>query len=142
VQQGADITIVNRSFETATRLADNISHVFDCKVKALALNDDNLAGVLKQSEILVNTTSVGMSPQVEETPVGRDLLRKSLVVYDIVYNPVKTRLLKEAEAAGAETIGGLDMLVWQGALAFKLWTGQDAPVDLMKKEALKLLGKA
>jgi shikimate dehydrogenase len=82
-----------------------------------------------------------MSPNINETPVTSNLLKPSLVVFDIVYNPIKTRLQREAEAVGAKTISGLDMLVWQGALAFEKWTGRKAPVDLMKQEAIKLLEK-
>ena len=80
-----------------------------------------------------------MSPDVDETPVPARLLKPGLVVFDIVYNPIETRLLREAEATGAQTISGLDMLVWQGALAFEQWTGLKAPVDVMKREAIKLL---
>jgi shikimate dehydrogenase len=69
------------------------------------------------------------------------LLKPDLVVFDIVYNPIMTRLLREAAAAGARTIGGIDMLAWQGALAFEKWTGQKAPLDLMRREAIKLLEK-
>ena len=58
-------------------------------------------------------------------------------MYDIVYNPIKTRLLEEAEAGGAQTIGGLDMLVWQGALAFEKWTGVKAPIEVMRAELIK-----
>ncbi|GAG00058.1 unnamed protein product, partial [marine sediment metagenome] len=68
------------------------------------------------------------------------LLQAGLVVFDIVYNPIKTRLLKEAKAAGAETVSGVDMFVWQGALAFEKWTGRKAPLGLMKREVLKALG--
>jgi shikimate dehydrogenase len=68
------------------------------------------------------------------------LLKPGLTVFDSVYNPVKTKLLREAEAAGAGTIiSGLDMLVWQGALAFEKWTGQKAPIELMKREAIEVL---
>ena len=81
-----------------------------------------------------------MVPDVNQTPVPAGRLRPDMAVFDIVYNPVKTRLLADAEAAGARTIGGLEMLVWQGALAFTLWTGQAAPVDLMRKVAFKALG--
>ena len=123
----------------AKELANRISQAFTKEVAALELNRENLIGVLGKADILVNATSVGMSPNIDETPVDADLLRPGLVVFDIVYNPIKTRLLKEAEAAGAETIGGLDMLVWQGVLAFEKWTGQKAPVQLMREEATKLL---
>ncbi|MBA7606681.1 Shikimate dehydrogenase (NADP(+)) [subsurface metagenome] len=138
---GANLVILNRleEIDWAEGLASRISQIFDIKVEALELTRENLTGVLMEVDILVNATSVGMSPAIDNTPVTTDLLRPGLLVYDIVYNPVKTKLLTEAEAAGAETIGGIDMLVWQGALAFEKWTGLKAPVKLMKDEAIKLL---
>ena len=63
------------------------------------------------------------------------------MVFDIVYNPIKTRLLREADSAGAETISGIDMLAWQGALAFEKWTGVRAPAKLMRQQAIRLLEK-
>ena len=139
----AHIVILNRLLELdwATELASRISQIFTKEVEALELNKENLSRVLGKADILVNATSVGMSPDINETPVNSDLLRPNLVVYDIVYNPIKTRLQREAEVAGATVISGLDMLVWQGALAFEKWTGQKAPVNLMKEEVIKLLGK-
>ena len=80
-----------------------------------------------------------MSPDTEKSPVPADLLKPGLVVYDIVYSPVKTRLLRDAEAAGAKTVSGIDMLVWQGAMAFELWTGKKPPVEVMKNEVVKRL---
>ncbi len=82
-----------------------------------------------------------MSPDIEETPVTADLIKPPVIVFDIVYNPIETRLLREAEEAGARTVSGLDMLVWQGALAFDKWTGVKAPVELMREEAIKGLEK-
>ncbi len=138
-ERGAKLTILNRQLERAKELASRVSQTSGNKVTASELTKENLSQILKKTDILVNATSVGMSPKSDETPVPADLLRPGMLVYDIVYNPVKTRLLQEAEAAGAETISGLDMLVWQGALAFERWTGQKAPVKLMKREALKIL---
>ena len=80
-----------------------------------------------------------MSPNINETPVTSNLLKPSLVVFDIVYNPIKTRLQREAEAAGATVISGLDMLVWQGALAFEQWTGLKAPVGVMREKVIDAL---
>jgi shikimate dehydrogenase len=139
--RGARLTILNRQLELdwAKELARRISQTFSQKVKALELSRENLAVVLKKADILVNATSVGMRPSVNKTPVPGDLLRPGLIVYDIVYNPMKTRLLREAEVVRASTISGVDMLVWQGALAFEKWTGQKAPAELMKREALRLL---
>ena len=141
-ERGAHLTILNRLLELdwAKELAGNISHIFTKEVEALELNEENLARVFREPDILVNATSVGMTPNIDETPVPRNLLKPGLVVFDIVYNPIKTRLLREAEAAGAETISGVDMFVWQGALAFEKWTGQKAPLGLMKREVLKALG--
>ncbi len=140
-ERGAHLVILNRLLELdwAKELASNISRVFTSEVEALELNEGNLARVLGESDILVNATSVGMSPNTGETLVPFNLLKSSLIVYDIVYNPIKTRLLREAEAAGAKTISGVDMLVWQGALAFVLWTGLKAPVKLMREQVVKAL---
>ncbi len=137
------MVILNRleELDWAKELASRISQIFGKEVEALELNRVNLARHLGKADILVNATSVGMSPNVNETPVDSDLLRPGLVVFDIVYNPIKTRLLREAEMAGAKTISGVDMLVWQGALAFEKWTGQKAPLVVMKKETIKLLKK-
>lgn len=141
--RGAHLIILNRLLELdwAEALARRISQVFSQEVAALELNSENLAGALEKAAILVNATSVGMSPNIDQTPFDAGLLRPDLVVFDVVYNPIKTRLLREAEAVGAKTIGGLNMLVWQGALAFEKWTGQPAPVELMRQEAIKLLEK-
>jgi len=140
-ERGAHLVILNRQLELdwAEELAQRISQIFNKEVKALVLNEGNLAEVLERAEVLVNATSVGMSPNIDETPVPARLLKPGLVVFDSVYNPIKTGLLREAEAAGAQTIGGLDMLVWQGALAFEKWTGQKAPFELMKREVIKRL---
>ena len=137
----ARLVILNRiqELDWAKELASQITQTFRQKIEALELTRENLAKVLNKADILLNATNAGMSPNTEETPVDADLLRPELVVYDIVYNPSKTRLLREAEMINAKTIGGLDMLTWQGALAFQMWTGRKAPVELMKREAAKLL---
>jgi shikimate dehydrogenase len=139
--RGANLVILNRLLELdwAVDLARRISQTFSKNAEALELNRDNLVKILGKTDILVNATSVGMSPNIDVSPLPADLLKPGLIVYDVVYNPIKTKLLKDAEAAGAEVIGGIDMLVWQGVLAFEKWTGQKAPVELMKEEAMKLL---
>ncbi len=137
----ANLLILNRleEMDWAEELASNISSVFGKEVRVLELTEANLCTVLDKAELLVNATSVGMSPSTDLTPVPAGLLQSSLVVFDIVYNPISTKLTTQASQAGCETIMGLDMLVWQGALAFEMWTGKKAPVDLMKREAIKVL---
>ena len=140
-ERGASLTIINRLLELdwAEALASRISADFGREAAALELTDENLARVLKEADVLVNATSVGMSPESGESPVAARQLKSGLTVFDAVYNPLRTRLLREAEAVGAATISGINMLVWQGALAFEKWTGQKAPVDLMREVAIRIL---
>jgi len=82
-----------------------------------------------------------MHPRVKETLVTADQLKSDMIVFDTVYNPIKTQLLKEAEKAGATTISGVEMLVWQGVLAFEMWTRHKAPVEVMRETVIKMLQK-
>ncbi len=136
---GARLVILNRTFHRAKELASQIAQDCQQKIEAMTLNEANLKRAFDGADILVNTTSIGMTPHVDRTPVAGNLLDSRLVVSDIVYNPLETRLLREAKAAGARTIHGLDMLVWQGALAFEKWTRQKAPFEIMKKAVVKAL---
>jgi len=140
-ERGAELVILNRKLELdwAEKLAAEISGAFNKEVPALELNEANLAATLGKSELLVNATSVGMIPNPDQTPVPASLLKPGMVVFDAVYNPIQTRLRREAEAIGAKTISGLDMLVWQGALAFEKWTGQKPPFAIMQQAAMKVL---
>lgn len=141
-QNGAKLKILNRKeeFSWAEALSENINKAFENISEAFELNEQTLENTLYDASILVNATSVGMHPNIENSIVPRNLLKEGLAVFDCVYNPLKTRLLRDAEEKGALAIGGLDMLVWQGALAFEMWTGVKPPVELMKKEALEALG--
>ena len=136
---GASLVILNRTLSRAEELTSQIARYYHRKITAMTLNEANLKRAFGRADVLVNTTSVGMVPDVDRTPVPGNLLDSHLAVSDIVYNPLETRLLREAKAAGARTINGLDMLVWQGALAFEKWTGQKAPFEIMKQVALKAL---
>jgi len=138
-ESGSGVVILNRTLERAKVCADRVAQSSRKKVIALKLDRENLASALSNADLLVNTTSVGMSPKINETPVTADLLKPNLVVCDIVYNPLKTRLLREAEMVGATVVDGVDMFVWQGALAFEKWTGLSAPIALMKREVIKVL---
>ena len=140
-ERGAHLVILNRlqEMDWAKDLARSLSQTFGEEVIARELTDSNVKESLHSAEVLINATSAGMSPNINETLVPAGWLKPSLVVFDAVYNPIKTRLLSDAEQAGATTISGLEMLVWQGALAFELWTEAKAPVALMKEEALQSL---
>lgn len=123
------LTILNRTRKTGEQLAAELQADF------LALSDFQA----NRYDILINTTPVGMHPHTDATPIAKQALTKDMVVMDIVYNPLKTRLLEEAAASGCRTINGLDMFVFQGAHQFELWTGKKAPVEIMRQAVLKAL---
>jgi shikimate dehydrogenase len=142
-ERNARLTILNRleELDWAEAIADNIRKDLGKDIAVFELLPDHLAAALEPAGILVNATSVGMSPAGGISPVPARLIRSGLVVVDIVYNPVRTKFLRDAAAAGAVTVAGLDMLVWQGALAFEKWTGEKPPFELMKEVALRELEK-
>jgi shikimate dehydrogenase len=142
-KQCAGLIIFNRKehFARAQELAENLKQYTTHKVIARVLNNANLQSELETADILVNATSAGMSPRSDITPVPKNLLKPRLVVFDIVYHPVQTILLKESAEVGCRTISGIDMLLAQGALSFKLWTGIEAPADVMRQAVLHALEK-
>jgi shikimate dehydrogenase len=137
--RGSSLTILNRTAARAQACAEDISRTFSAPLKVLDLNRENLVYALQQASVLVNATSIGMLPAGDTTPVEPELLGPHLTVIDIVYNPHKSKLLREAEQAGARTINGLEMLIWQGALAFERWTGRQPPLNVMRKSATAAL---
>ena len=104
---------------------------------------EGVAASLSEYDIVVNTTPMGMlhSPAEGESPLAGIAIPPKTFVYDLVYNPSETPLLRQAREAGCQTLGGLPMLVYQGAAAFQLWTGQEAPLDVMFAAARKALGE-
>jgi len=134
-----EMVILNRTEEKAVKLSKTISENFSLQVKGLKLNYENLRNELKNADLLVNATSLGMYPNVDKTPVDKNLINQNLVVFDVVYNPLKTRFLKEAEEKGAKIVNGLSMFIYQAVEAFKIWTGLNPPVKTMFKVALKEL---
>ncbi|RLG92148.1 MAG: shikimate dehydrogenase [Candidatus Hecatellales archaeon] len=132
-----EIVILNRTEEKALELASSISRSYNLPVKGLKLNMENLSLELKDAEVVVNATSVGMHPNIDETPIPKNLIKPEMVVFDVVYRPIKTRLLKEAKQVGAKTINGLAMLVFQAVKAFEIWTGLTPPIDAMFRAALR-----
>jgi len=130
---GAKIKIYNRTVEKAEKLAAD----FHCDFASL----DDLPDL--NAKLVINTTSIGMYPNVDETPLPKEILEpasprlrrsgKDMVVFDTVYNPAETLLLKQAKKAGAKTIPGLSMFLSQAAAQFKLFTGQNANIETMRK---------
>ncbi len=132
-QIGCEIAIANRTHRRAVELDASLRAAFDaCASRVVRLDEKELAGEMSKADLVVNTTSVGMHPDVDSIPLSVDLLRPGLLVYDLVYNPLRTRLVSEAQDRGARAMSGLKMLVYQGALSFEMWTGIQPPVDVME----------
>ncbi len=130
-EDNAKVTILNRTTNNAKSMADD----FDCNYGSL--ND------LKHIDydILINATPVGMYPDVNKSPISLNFIKKNTVVFDIVFNPYKTKLLKDAEKNGCAIIPGIEMLINGNILQFKLWTGKDAPKQLIRNKAINYLRK-
>ena len=131
---GADsITILNRNVDRAISLAgDVLDSGLIADVQADSISEIN--NYLSDADILVDTTPMGMHPHVDDEPIARaEDMHEDLVVFDAVYNPNETVLIKEAIKSGAKPVYGIKMLLYQGAESFKIWTGVDAPVDEMEK---------
>ena len=140
---GARLTIANRTVPRAQALASAVEQKLSTNVKVASLNRAELTKALKNASVLINATSVGMYPKIDKTLVRASMMHRGLVVHDIVYEPLRTKLLREARRAGGKTIDGLGMLVHQGALAFEIWTGRRAPIKIMKAAAKReLRGKS
>jgi shikimate dehydrogenase len=126
------LTILGIEDTERRQLADDLRAKTAVSVTDAHLDDATLADVIKDSHVLLHCTPLGMSPNIDRTCVPAGLLHSSLTVMDIVYNPLETRLLREAKAAGCRTIRGLDMFLNQAVAQFELWTQQSAPADVMR----------
>lgn len=135
----ASLTLANRTVSRAESLLADLDH-HGVPVESVALDDDAIADALRGRDavgLIVNCTSMGMlhGPAEGASPIGAGLIPPSAFVYDLVYNPPVTPLMELAQGVGARTLNGLPMLVYQGARGFGLWTGLDAPVDVMMAAA-------
>ena len=129
------INIINRT----EQIAESMKEYFSIKmlynsIKSYELVPPDLVNVLYDSKLIINTTSVGMSPNIDDSPITiADGFRKGQIVFDVVYNPLKTKLLKLASKKGAKTISGLRMFVEQGAKSFEMWTNTQMPKEKVYK---------
>jgi shikimate dehydrogenase len=136
-QEVEELYVLNRTPEKVKELKETIDQDLVKKVTIDTLSPKTIKNYLQRADILVNATSAGMRPNADQTLVPQEWLKPHLTVMDIVYSPVETKLIKEAKAVGARVISGVEMLIFQGAASFEIWTGHKAPVEIMKKAALK-----
>jgi shikimate dehydrogenase len=128
-EKGATVILANRTVAKGQTLARDLN----CEFYPLEDMKD------LKVDALVNATSVGMTPNVDATPVAKAFLKNIPAVMDIVYSPQETRLLREAKQVGCKTVDGTDMLLFQGVAQFELWTGRKAPVDVMREKLFSQL---
>jgi shikimate 5-dehydrogenase len=150
-RKAASLAITDGIFERAKALAENLAKYIqgapsilkDLRPDVTAFQWQNLssAETFDNSDLIVHCTTIGMkdSPQEGQSPLTLDVIPKGVLVYDVVYNPLLTPLLGLAKKAGANILGGLPMLVYQGAASFKLWMGREAPIDIMFDKAEEIL---
>lgn len=127
------LTILGIEEEERQRLANDLREGTKLPIDDRPLTTETLGPALAQSQLMIHCTPVGMVPRPDETCVPKRLLNPNLTVMDIVYNPLDTRLLKDAREAGCRTIRGLEMFLHQAVAQFELWTGQRAPVTVMRR---------
>ncbi len=134
VREVKAMVILNRTESKALALANDLKRSifrFPVEILGAGLSEARLIKELRDTDVVINTTPVGMYPNVKNSPIHKSHLNNKMMVFDIVYNPLRTKLIIEATNVGAKTLNGLSMFVYQGAEAFKLWTSRDAPIDLM-----------
>ncbi|MCX5907207.1 MAG: shikimate dehydrogenase [Deltaproteobacteria bacterium] len=130
-ERGCAIALFNRSADKGLALAKELG------IEFVALPSPSLGGW--KAEVIINATSVGMHPHEDQSPIAQEDLQPGVTVMDIVYRPLRTRLLKEAENQGCQTIDGLEMLAQQGAAQFEIWTGLRPEIEPIKKDLRQIL---
>ena len=145
-EKASSLVIINRTTARAEALADSLRKYMaesglETEVTTLPWQSSTSSETFSHCHLIINCTTIGMkySPQEGQSPLSFEVIPKDVLVYDLVYNPYPTPLLQLARKAGADTLGGLAMLVYQGAASFELWTGRKAPIDIMYGKAREAL---
>ena len=140
----SELSILNRNVQKAESLANDLKtnlKTIGIDININAYDLENLKGELSDSDIFIDTTPIGMYPNVNDNPIANaDMMHEDLVVNDIVYTPMETSLIKEVKKANADIVPGYKMLLYQGIRSFEIWLGREAPVDVMEKALLNVLG--
>ncbi|MHA2429519.1 MAG: shikimate dehydrogenase [Promethearchaeota archaeon] len=135
------ITIINRSEDRAKILVSEMKSKMDLNIESKKYSEIILKEEISNADILINATPVGMFPTIGISPVSKKILHSDLFVFDLIYNPLETQLIRDSKEIGCQTLSGLDMLVNQGALAFGWWTNRKPNLDLMKLKIIEYLGR-
>ena len=131
------VALLNRTTKRAEALAADMVKITGKTICPGGMEAEEQRSAFVDAGLVVNTTSLGMSPNIEGSPLADpSVIHPDLVLYDTVFNPLHTTLMGQFEAAGAKAFGGLDMLVFQGARSFEIWTGRFPPTDVMKQAVI------
>lgn len=136
-ERPSHIIVANRTKEKADQLVNSLPNQEATCLQAIALAEVNAA--LSDADIIINTTSIGMYPEIDSMPIDLLAVKKGTVVSDLIYNPLETKLIREAKLKGCIGHGGLGMFINQGAYAFEYWTGQPAPTEEMRAAVIAAL---
>lgn len=136
-----DMTLLDIDEDMLNSLGSDLKEKTDTHIQTAVMNDDSLSQAMANADVIIHCTPIGMHPKTDATLVPKDLFKKGQVVFDIVYTPLETRLLKEAKEKGLKTVSGMDMFVNQAALQFERFTGQEAPVQVLRDVVLSHLTK-
>ena len=136
-----DLVVLNRDPAKIKNLEFDLKLKFNKNIHFGLLSENSLKKNLRSSDVLINATNIGMKPNSNLSIINPKLLTSDLTVMDIVYTPIETKLLADAKKVGAKTIDGVEMLIYQGAASFELWTDRKAPIEIMRLAALKQISK-
>ena len=140
--EGATVVIANRTSARSARLAEEVARRMpSSEITSMPLQQGRLGEALRESDLLINATPVGMYPRPDGSIINREALHRGLLVMDLVYNPPRTRLLREAEKVGCRTVGGLMMLVYQAVDSIRIWTGREPDMETLLDAATEALSK-
>ncbi len=141
VNKVKDLVVLNRDPKKVKTLEFDLKLKNNKNIHCGILSENSLKKNLRSSDVLINATNIGMNPNSNLSIINPKFLTSNLTVMDIVYTPLETKLLADAKKVGAKTIDGVEMLIYQGAASFKLWTGRKAPIETMRLGALKQISK-
>lgn len=132
-RQISGLTILGIEEKERVQLAEDLRKGTKIAIMDSPLTVKSLSSAIARSQLMIHCTPLGMHPNHDKTCVSKDLIKPHIVVMDIVYNPLETRLLREAKEVGCQTIRGIDMFLYQAVAQFELWTSQTAPINVMRK---------
>ncbi|RII31040.1 MAG: shikimate dehydrogenase [Geobacter sp.] len=136
----AKITIMDINEAMLQGLANDLTKGTSTPIEPAVLNESSLAKAMAEADVIINCTPIGMHPKEDVSLVPVELFRPGQVVFDIVYNPLETKLLADARSRGLRVISGVEMFINQAVLQFERFTGQEAPVEVMRRVVLERLG--